>query len=385
MTIKKTEYRLLPKQGEFLFGVPEDKIGGYIDQDGDFVYLNDVALYQGGVTCVPADCEYLTPTGWKRIDTLTKDTEMAVYHEDGYIRFEKPKEIFTYPADVWYDFDTRFVKQTLCPNHKIVYFKDSDKDMLNPQFISCKDYVTNGCNQHYKIRNYFKTEGSLTLDLTEVELRLLVAYQADGYNYKKIHGNKSPRSIGFHLKKKNKIDRLVHILQKTDFKYTIKERTNGIKKGFVDIFVEEDKGIANYKNFTPEMYSLGNEQLSVIFDEVKYWDCSHKNSCTTEGSWTYSSSNKDNRDFIQFVCASQGFCTTCYERTRDIKIAHNNKDYNYKSFTEYTVSWTVGKPVSLGKPQVRKAKGGESKFCPSTSTKMWLARYKNYIFVTGNS
>lgn len=49
MTIKKTEYRLLPKQGEFLFGVPEDKIGGYIDQDGDFVYLNDVALYQGGV------------------------------------------------------------------------------------------------------------------------------------------------------------------------------------------------------------------------------------------------------------------------------------------------------------------------------------------------
>lgn len=384
MTKKKiTEYELLPAQYEFCYGF-DPKLLEAVDEKGNPYTYTDISLYQGGVTCVPADCEYLTPTGWKRIDTLTKDTEMAVYHKDGYIRFEKPKEVFIYPADVWYDFDTRFVKQTLCPNHKIVYFEDNDRDMLNPQFISCKDYVTNGCNQHYKIRNYFKTEGNLTLDLTEAELRLLVAYQADGYDYKKVHG-KTPRSMGFHLKKKNKIDRLVHILEETDFKYTIRERANGIKKGFVDIFVEENKGIANYKNFTPEMYSLGNEQLSIIFDEVKHWDCSHKNAGTTDGTWTYSSSNKDNRDFIQFVCASQGFCTTCYERTRDIKITHKNKDYNYKSFTEYTVSWTVGKPVSLGKPQVRKAKGGESKFCPSTSTKMWLARYKNYIFVTGNS
>ena len=40
VTIQKYTYRLLPKQGEFLFGIPEDKIGGYIDEEGDFVYLD---------------------------------------------------------------------------------------------------------------------------------------------------------------------------------------------------------------------------------------------------------------------------------------------------------------------------------------------------------
>ena len=34
---------------------------------------------------------------------------------------------------------------------------------------------------------------------------------------------------------------------------------------------------------------------------------------------------------------------------------------------------------------VTKAEGGDAKYCPSTTTGMWLARYKNYIFVTGNS
>ena len=39
----------------------------------------------------------------------------------------------------------------------------------------------------------------------------------------------------------------------------------------------------------------------------------------------------------------------------------------------------------MGKPEVRTAEGGEAKYCPSTSTGMWVARCKNHIFVTGNS
>jgi len=380
MSVIKTTYKLLPTQYKFAYGFDKSKLSD------DNIYL-DVSLYQGGFTCVPSDTEYLSPTGWKQIKDLTKQDKLAVYYDDGSIKYEHPKEVFRYPADEWYEFKTTYTHQVLCPNHKIVYFSQNDTEMLHPKFISCKDYVDAGCNQHYKIRNYFKSSSGYELPLTDYELRLLVAYQADGYDYQKVH-HCGKRTLGFHLKKKNKIERLLSILNNiNNCQFTVKERLVGTKKGYVDVFVEENKELSKYKHFTPEMYSLSDRQLAIIFDEVKYWDCSHKNSKNTNsyGSWTYSAREKADRDFIQFVCASQGYCTTCYERTRNIKLNYNSKEYIYNNSTEYTVSWSLAKPLSLGKATRINAKGGDAKYCPSTTTGMWLARYKNYIFVTGNS
>ena len=362
---------LLPAQRK-LFEVPEGL------KFGD----KDVAVYQGGYTCVPKDTEFLSPTGWRTIDTLTKDDLLAVYHRDGSIKFEHPLEVFKWDADKWYEFNTTFIHQTLCPNHKIVYWNDRYPEEIRT--IRCEDYVNSGCNSHYKLKNYFTSNGDLTTGLSEYELRLLVAYQADGYDYQKVHNNKtSKRKLGFHLKKANKIERLHKILSECDNNYTYSIRTSGVKAGYQDIFSTID--IAKYKHFPKEWYQLNNKELSIIFDEVKYWDCAHKNSKSGFGTYTYYSNNKDDRDFIQFVCASQGYCTTTYERTRNIKIKQQNKEYTYTNKTEYSVSWTKGKLLSMGKPQVKEAKGGESKFCPSTSTGMWIARCKNHIFVTGNS
>ena len=114
---KVTHYELLPTQYDFLFGFDKEKL------KGEKIYL-DVSLYQGGFTCVPKDTEFLSPVGWVGIDKLTKEDELAVYYQDGSIKFEHPKEVFKWKADKWYDFNTRFIHQTLCPNHKIVYWND---------------------------------------------------------------------------------------------------------------------------------------------------------------------------------------------------------------------------------------------------------------------
>ena len=368
---KVTHYELLPTQYDFLFGFDKEKL------KEEKIYL-DVSLYQGGFTCVPKDTEFLSPVGWVGIDKLTKEDKLAVYHQDGSIKFEYPKEVFKWKADKWYDFNTRFIHQTLCPNHKIVYWNDRHPDEIKT--IRCEDYVQAGCNQHYKIKNYFKTNGNLTTGFTESELRVLVAYQADGYDYRKCHTNNTNRRIGFHLKKKHKIERLINLLEKTTKPYYDKERLQGIKKGYHDIFSELP--LEGFKHFPKEWYQLNNRELSIIFDEVKFWDCSHKNGSNT---YTYYSNSKSDRDFIQFVCASQGYCTTTYERTRNIKIEQQGKEYSYTNKKEYSVSWTKGKLLSMGKPEVRTAEGGEAKYCPSTSTGMWVARCKNHIFVTGNS
>ena len=53
------KYSLLPAQLEFM-KIPHDE-------------QSDIALYQGGYTCKKGDAEFLSPTGWRRIDTLTQD------------------------------------------------------------------------------------------------------------------------------------------------------------------------------------------------------------------------------------------------------------------------------------------------------------------------
>ena len=68
--IKQTKYELLPTQYDFLFGYDHDKL------KDDTVYL-DVSLYQGGFTCKKGNAEYLSPTGWKRIDSLTKSIKFS--------------------------------------------------------------------------------------------------------------------------------------------------------------------------------------------------------------------------------------------------------------------------------------------------------------------
>lgn len=372
---KKTYYELFPTQYKFAFEIDNEARIKSDKENGRGSFM-DFALYKGGFTCVPADTEYLSPTGWRRIDVLTKEDKLAVYTKEGFIKFEKPLEVFKWNADKWYNFNTRFIHQTLCPNHKIVYWDERKPEELKT--IRCEDYVKAGCNQHYKIKNYFATSEKMKSGFSEIELRLIVAYQADGYDYQKIY-HSGKRKIGFHLKKKNKVNRLLDLLSKSNIPYTYNQRKNGIKKGYFDIFSEID--IAQFKHFPKEWYSLNNKELSVILDEVKYWDCSNKSS----GSRTYYSNNKEDRDFIQFVCASQGYCTTTYERIRDIKIVQQDREYKYSNKVEYSVSWTKGKLLSMGRPIMEVSRGGDAKYCPSTTTGMWLARCKNHIFVTGNS
>ena len=91
---KQTTYELLPTQYNFLFGYEPSKL------KQNSVYL-DVSLYQGGFTCVPKDTEFLSPVGWVGIDKLTKEDKLAVYHQDGSIKFEHPKEVFKWKADKW--------------------------------------------------------------------------------------------------------------------------------------------------------------------------------------------------------------------------------------------------------------------------------------------
>ena len=52
--MKVTRYKLLPAQKKFLFGFSRQLLDR-VDEKGNKKIYQDIALYQGGMTCVPAD------------------------------------------------------------------------------------------------------------------------------------------------------------------------------------------------------------------------------------------------------------------------------------------------------------------------------------------
>lgn len=352
-SIRQTTYELLPTQYDFLFGFDKEKL------NGESTYL-DVSLYQGGFTCKKATAEWLSPRGWRTMDKLTKDDLMAVYHpETKSIKFEHPKEVFCWNADEWYEIDTRGVHQINCPNHRMYTIKDG-KEYIQ----SMSEYYEEHNNSKNGHRGKFVTTFSYSGDkhIEEDILRLAIAYQADGYSYVT-----SKYNCAFHLTKERKLNRLIYLLDKANISYSKLIESNG------DYRVKCKLPLL-FKTFPEDWYELDSESLRIISDEVKYWDGS-----IGETNQCYYTSIKSNADFVQFACSASGYKATLYIREREHTTEHRVK-YQNNNVTP-SICATRNKTVI----KKYKALEGEKKYCPSTSTKLWLCREFGRITVTGNS
>lgn len=362
MTSKITKYELLPAQYKFLFKIPENKLN-----DKNRIY-NDISLYQGGVTCKKASAEYLSPTGWKTIDKLTKKDKLAVYYPDGHIEFEHPKEVFVWDADEWYELDTRSIHQINCPNHRMYTIKDGREHIQ-----SMKDFYdehNSSKNGHRgKFITTFTTHGK---KLNPIDLKLEVAFQADGYISS---SRKYPHM--FHFKKERKVSRLVELLKEAKLDYFCRKETDGYYR------IGTKLNIA-FKIFPNEWYCLDSDSLKIITNEAPLWD-----GTVAETNYSYYSSVKENADFIQFAASASGYKATLYTRTRKMEILNQGR---ITETTEYRVKYqnnniapSMYSTRNKNEIKVYKAEKGEKKYCPSTSTKLWLCREFGRITVTGNS
>ena len=365
MSVRRTEYNLFPTQYKFMFGIPYDnsQLNELKDSDGNNTIYMDFALYQGGYTCKKASAEYLSPTGWKTMDKLTKEDKLAVYYPDGHIEFEHPKEVFVWDADEWYELSSRSIHQINCPNHKVYTIKDN-----KPYMQTMKEYYIEHNNSKHghrgKFITTFKTSG--TLDINETDLRLAIAFQADGYN---AESKKYPHQ--FHLVKERKVNRLKELLKGKDF--FIRKEYNG------DYRIGTKLNIAN-KIFPTDWYNLNNKCCEIIADEVKYWDGS-----IDKKNQTYYSSIESNVDIVQFCVSCAGYKST--KRTRVRKSLASGKDVICHELKYQNNNITPSYYASTNKNVIKhyKANKGEKKYCPSTSTSLWICREFGRITVTGNS
>lgn len=254
--------------------------------------------------CVSCDTEYLTPTGWKRIDQYTPGDLVAQFHpEHCSIEFVEPVAYIKEPcAEMVAIAPVRGTSQLLSPEHRVLWYSN-DKSTFGEQ--SAEDFMhelhIKGPNHlNKKFMTAMRTTATGTTGLSDAELRVQVAFVADGHMSAKTPGSKGT----VRLKKIRKVERMHSLLKAAGIEYRHRVQPS---TGFT---VFRFTPPLHYKHFPNEYHGLNQHELCVLGAEAVYWDGSF-NPRPSSGR-RFSSMVKSDADVVQLAWAALGASTSVH-------------------------------------------------------------------------
>lgn len=339
-----------------------------------------ISLITGKAGCVDCDTEFFNGTGWKKIADYSYGDKVLQFNKDGTADLVEPLNYIKQPKEYLWHFETMYgLDQCLSEEHNCVLV--SQKGNLKEEQFDSVMKRQNELSFYDKFITSFSYNGT-GIDMSDTMLRLMVAASADcSYDYNADETWNTYNRARFRIKKARKILRLINLIKGLKLDYEIKTFEND---DHVNIYVYLPYRI---KEFPKEWYNCSRHQLEIIAEEVMYWDGDYVRKDR------YSTTNKNNADFIQFVFSSLGKRANILESDRRGRIHNvNGKDYETKSI-EYTVSITDRSNVGLccdkrknhmpTKFEKYKTKDGYE-YCFTVPSHMLVLRRNNKIFITGN-
>lgn len=305
-------------------------------------------LMNEGFACVKGDTEYLSPTGWKRIDKYDGGL-VAQYNEDGTIEYVEPSNYIVQPSKELIEFEAEGFNQCVTPDHRMVY--RSSRGHINE--ILAAD-LTLSTSRKFIPSGILETNS--IVDLTEAELRVMVAICADGH----FNPNTCTTHCQMAFVRQEKINRFKKLLNQADISYSIQEQSQG-RTCFSFYAPERNKCLSKY-------WEASYIQLKVILDEAKYWDGSVKGHRIV-----YFNTNKEDMKFLQYAGSVTGHKTSFREQ----KTSEGRSPL-------YVVELLRTNSVTLSGGTKTKLPGKHTVYCFSVPSGMFVTRRKNKVSVTGN-
>ncbi|MBR3739560.1 MAG: toprim domain-containing protein [Clostridia bacterium] len=323
--------------------------------------------------CVDCDTEYFNGEQWKKISDYSSGEKVLQYNHDGTAKLVIPEVYHKYPADWFYHLHSDYgVEQCVSPEHNLVYL--TSKGHLQKknvqEWIAVHENTAHGFSGKFITTFNYSGNG---IGLTDDEIRLMCAVICDG------HFPRDNNRCRINIKKRQKQLRLRTLLEKAGVAYTVHHYNQNDLAFETFIF---DAPIRT-KVFGADWYQCSKQQLAIISDEILHWD-GH----ISEKRSSFSTCEKENADFVQFVFSACGFRSVVSSNNR-IGKRHSNERYAYKSI-EYTVSKTTSIHPSLVNTKEKiniplvKAKDGY-KYCFTVPSGMLVLRRNGRINITGNS
>lgn len=328
----------------------------------DFLTQNPRAFVLNAIGCVSGDTEYLTPTGWRRIDEYDGGVVAQYWPDTGKADFVQPLEYVDMPCDEMYRFNARGADQLLSKEHRVLYRTARGKLKTELAEKVANDHWDAKWWHYGQLITDFTME-SEGVDLTDDELRLWVAVCADATIFKCT--TKDDR-VAMYLDKERKKERLRSLLSRMGIKWSETQGQRAATTRFAF-----DWGLAS-KTFDP-LWSASVAQRRVIVDECVYWDGSRRK----DRGHKFSTARAEHADFIQWCAVSTGKQATRLSWSRDSTTYY---DVYFKMRTSY--------PLICGqkKSQVtRVAAPRGRKYCFMTPSKYLVLRRNGKVFMTGNT
>ena len=254
-------------------------------KSGSIDQLN--VMWNSYKNCLPVDStELLTPSGWKSLKDIKKGDLVAQY-DKGNLEFVPTIDVVPpYEAEV---IKSRHLEAT--PNHRMLVSKYNTDEDVDKEWA---DVIDNGTNFKIHHGGDIITEG---LDISDDELLLLAWIQDKGDYITNSLGAKC--GIEFHVKKKNKIDRIHTILKNLDIAYTDSMDDNNVMHIRIynsDVVTWVGKWLKD-KKFTYDLIYMNTHQFEIFLDELTIIEGSKNDKQTI-----YYNNDMSTLDFVQILC-----------------------------------------------------------------------------------
>lgn len=316
-----------------------------------------IRLIMGPVGCTPGHTEYLTPTGWRRIDQYRQGDPVAVWDEDGCVRFEVPKDYIDVPAEGFYTFSNATSSMELSPGHRVPYY-----DYRGVLAVKTAAQLYDRPSVARIPTTFVAPEQPETM--SDAEVRLRVAFAADG------HLPRRGQQAIVTVRKDRKKERIGRLLSENGVDYVERvSEARPTESRFV--FARGDLG----RNLD-FVWRLPARQLAVVLDECTRWD-----GLDGHPERRFYSTSKADADAIQYAAHATGVRATMArieyaEDWSDGWIVYIRRERSHKN------AWVVRDATER---TFREPEDGERQYCFTTSTGFWVARNRDTVFVTGNS
>lgn len=316
--------------------------------------------YRAFVTCVDEQTECLTPDGWKSIKDIKEGDIVAQIEKDETLTFVPVQHKIEHISETMYK--TSFAKDEwlFTKDHRQYVYNTSrrtgktEKKAYTIENLPKGSYIrvlTGGFNHGNKGVSY--------LD------RLAIACQADGsiehiYTGRYKHKPKGITSWRIEMRKPRKIERLKHILDNSGVEYNIYIQKDGDTRFTFSLPSKITKKLSDWFG-----WEIGAEDAKAILDEIMEWD-----GC--KASKAYSSTVKDNVDFIQAIASQCGIRTYSFSTvmrtgtTLYVVHLHATNIRTTQHIRRQEINW--GKPV----------------YCITVPSGEWVARRNGHVINTGN-
>jgi len=260
---------------------------------------SSLAFKQGN--CYVPGTEILTSSGWKPIELLAKNDDVAVIDDDGGICFEKPLEIVSekYNGNIIKFYNkTRGIEISVTEDHSMVV----ERKVKSGWSKKLEKVRASELKFHNEVRFWNAAKKSRSQSKLDALTRLKIAIQADAHI-------RADGVCEFHLKKERKISRITEILSNLDLETWQANNLDGTVRVYA-------KGM-NFDGLKSlswiDLSRITQEDASAMLEEIAEWDATRNR----QHSFIYFSTIKENASIVQALSVIAGRQSRIFHRKRD--------------------------------------------------------------------